>query len=141
MSSTRDGGNILNGGAEAAAAAASINIIICSHCRPFFVCLGPRLGEGDHRPPIELRSDDRLRSIHVSLPPNAVAIKSERSREEEEAETKHVAEIRVGDVVIVVDAAFVLTALFMANLLIFSSLSHAHTELPRPRESIAASCI
>ena len=39
------------------------------------------------------------------------------------AETKHVAEIIVGDVVVVVDAAFVLTALFMANLLIFSSLS------------------
>ena len=41
------------------------------------------------------------------------------------AETKHVAEIIVGDVVVVVvvDAAFVLTALFMANLLIFSSVS------------------
>ena len=43
---------------------------------------------------------------------------------EEEAETKHVAEIMVGDVVIVVVGdAFVLTALFMANLLIFSSAS------------------
>ena len=45
-------------------------------------------------------------------------------------------EIVVGDVVIVVvDAAFVLTALFMANLLIFSLLcSHAHTELPMQAE-------
>ena len=100
---------------------------------------GPQ-GEGDH-PPIELRSDDRLRSIHVSLPPNAVAIKSEQK---EEAETKHVAEIMVGDVVIVVvDAAFVLTALFMANLLIFSTSSASLTLTPsfpcRARASPAAS--
>ena len=54
-------------------------------------------------------------------------------------------EIEVGDVVIVVDdAAFVLTALFMANLLIFSTSSLTLTpSFPcRPSESIAvASCI
>ena len=47
------------------------------------------------------------------------------------AETKHVAEIIVGDVV-VVDAAFVLTALFMANLLIFSCVSSLTLTLSFP---------